>query len=126
MSEEFFQIGGVVNLIEGERDKDAIIFTVPDNKIFVIEFTGNNAFSQPKQSLFYALQITTKSHLGIYPLAVSGNTVFHDPEFPKRFFGSQLVKLYADPNSQIIFTVVRRETHANVRVFVDMCGFLIS
>jgi len=111
MSEEVFQIGGVVNLIEGERDKDVTIFTVPDNKRFVIEFIGINAFGQPNQSLFYALQITVSSRLGIYPFAMSGNARFHDPEFPERFFGSQLAKLYADPNSQIILTVVRRETH---------------
>ena len=113
-----------MNLIEGERDKDATIFTVPDNKRFVIEFTGINAFGQPNQPLFYPHQITTKQSLGNYPLAMIGNAGFHDPEFQERFFSSQLMKLYADLDSQIIFTEAHRETYANVRVIVDMCGFL--
>jgi len=87
---------------------------------------GINAFGQPNQTLSYALQVTTSSRLGIYPFAVSGNTGFHDPEFPERFFGSQLVKLYATPNSLIILTIVCREIYAIIRVFVDMCVFLID
>jgi len=39
----------------------------------------------------------TASHLGIYPIVLTGSSTIADPDFPARSFGSQLVRLYADP-----------------------------
>lgn len=68
--------------------------------------------------------MTTRSKTGIYPIAPAGTSEIADPEFPARYFGSQEVTLYADPKSNLIFTVARKDTSANVRVFIDICGLL--
>ncbi len=126
MAKEPYQMGGVVNLVEGEKHKDVSILTIPAKKRFDIKFVGINGFGQPNQPLFFSLQVWTKSRQGLYPIAPTGNSEVGDPEYPKRFFGSQEVKLYADPGSKLIFTVARRDTYAKVRVFVDVCGFLVD
>ncbi|MGE3979119.1 MAG: hypothetical protein AB7F94_16285, partial [Nitrospira sp.] len=78
------------------------------------------------QSLFYAVHATTCSTVGIYPIAPTGMAEIDEPEFPARFFGSQQAILYADPGSDLIFTVARKETTGNVRVFIDICGLLVD
>jgi hypothetical protein len=126
MAKNPYQMGGVVNLVEGESVKDVSILTLPARKGFEIKFVGINGFGQPNQPLFFALRVSTQSRTGNYPIALTGNSEIADPEFPKRFFGSQQVELYADPGSELIFTVARRDTYAKVRVFVDMYGFLVD
>ncbi len=119
-----FQTGAIVNLSGGESSKEVVISTIPARKRFHIKFLGLNGFGQPNQPLFYAIQVTTGSRLGIYPIAPSGVADIAEPEFPARYFGSQDVMLYADPGSDLIFTVARMDTTGNVRVFIDLCGIL--
>lgn len=126
MAQRPFQTGAVVNLDAGESVKDVVVCTVPARKRFEIKFLGINGFGHPNQPLFYAVQVTTKSVLGIYPIAVTGLAEIAEPEFPTRYFGSQEVMLYADPKSDLLFTVARKETTGNVRVFINLCGMLVD
>ncbi|MDF0677426.1 MAG: hypothetical protein P0120_24275 [Nitrospira sp.] len=126
MAQRPFQTGAVVNLSEGESTKEAVIVTVPRKKRFHTQSVGINGFGQPNQSLFYAVHVTTRSRVGIYPIAPTGIAEIDEPEFPARFFGSQEAILYADPGSDLIFTVARKETTGNVRVFIDICGLLVD
>ncbi|MBK9308496.1 MAG: hypothetical protein IPM58_15770 [Nitrospira sp.] len=124
MAQRPFQTGAIVNLRSGESSKDVVICTVPANKRFHVKFLGINGFGQPNQSVFYAIQVTTGSRLGIYPIAPSGVAEIAEPEFPARYFGSQEVMLYADPGSDLLVTVARKDTTGNVRVFIELCGIL--
>lgn len=126
MAQRPFQTGAVVNLNEGESSKDIVVCTVPTRKRFDVKFLGINGFGHPAQPLFYAVHVTTRSRVGIYPIAVTGVSEIDEPEFPARFFGSQEAMLYADPKSNLIFSVVRKDTAGNVRVFIDICGLLVD
>lgn len=126
MAQRPFQTGIVVNLSDGESTKETVIVTVPRKKRFHTQFLGINGFGQPNQSLFYAVRVTTRSRVGIYPIAPTGIAEIDEPEFPTRFFGSQETILYADPGSDLVFTVARKETTGNVRVFIDICGLLVD
>lgn len=126
MAQKPFQTGVAVNLDAGESIKDVVVCTVPARKRFEIKFLGINGFGHPNQPLFYAVQVTTKSVLGIYPIAVTGVAEIAEPEFPARYFGSQEAMLYADPKSDLIFSIARKDTTGNVRVFVNLCGMLVD
>lgn len=126
MAQRPFQTGAAVNLSSGESIKEVVLSTVPSKKRFHIKFLGINGFGQPNQPLFYAVHITTGSSTGIYPVSPNGVAEIAEPEFPVRYFGSQAVILYADPGSEVIFTVARKDTTGNVRIFIDLCGILID
>lgn len=123
---ETFCTGGVINLENGEYIKDLNLEGLPQNRRFIIEFVGINAFAQPGQKIFVALQVHTNSRKGIYPIAPIGNSPFSDPNYPARIFGSQQVQLYADPNSDLIITVARDNDNAGARAFIDLSGRLIK
>lgn len=126
MAQKPFQIGAVINLSDGESVKDIVIHTVPARKRLDVKFLGINGFGHPNQPLFYAVHVTTKSLLGIYPIAPTGIAEIDEPQFPMRFFGSQEAILYADPKSDLIFSVARKNTTGNVRVFINLCGLLVD
>lgn len=126
MAQRPFQTGAVVNLNDGESIKETVIATVPRKKRFHTQYLGINGFGHPNQPLFYAVHVTTGSRVGIYPIAPTGIAEIAEPEFPTRFFGSQVAILYADPKSDLIFTVARKDTAGNVRVFIDICGLLVD
>ena len=126
MDGETFSAGGVINLDDGESIKDFHLPVLPSDKLFIIEFVGINAFAQPGQILFIALQVHTNSLQGIYPIVPSGTSPFSDPSYPARIFGSQQVLLYADPNSTVIITVGRNTVNAEARAFVQLSGRLIT
>ncbi len=106
--------------------RDVVVYTVPARKRFEIKFLGINGFGHPNQPLFYAVQVTTKSLRGIYPIAPAGMAEIADPEFPMRYFRSQETMLHADQKSDLIFTVARKDTTGNVRVFINLCGLLVD
>ncbi|MGZ8374709.1 MAG: hypothetical protein ACXW4A_07225, partial [Nitrospira sp.] len=85
-----------------------------------------NGFGHPTQPLFYAVHVTTRSRVGIYPIGLTGVSEIDEPEFPARFFGSLEAMLYADPKSNLIFSVARKDTAGNVRVFIELCGLLVD
>ena len=126
MAQRPFQTGAVVNLSDGESTKEAVIATIPKKKRFHAQFLGINGFGHPNQSLFYALHVTTRSQVGIYPIAPTGISEIDEPEFPTRYFGSQGLILYADAGSNLIFSVARKNTTGNVRVMIDICGLLVD
>ncbi len=126
MAQRPFQAGAVVNLSDGESIKEAVIVAVPRKKRFHTQYLGINGFGHPNQSLFYAVHVTTRSRVGIYPIAPTGIAEIDEPEFPARFFGSQAATLYADPGSDLIVSVARKNTRGNVRVFIDICGLLVD
>ena len=126
MAQRPFQTGAVVNLSDGESTKEAVIATIPKKKRFHTQFLGINGFGHPNQSLFYALHVTTRSRVGIYPIAPAGVSEIDEPEFPTRYFGSQGIILYADPGSNLIFSIARKNTTGNVRVMIDICGLLMD
>lgn len=126
MKGEIFCTGGVVNLENGETIKDSQLTGLPGDKLFIIEFVGINAFAQPGQVLFIALQVQTNSVQGIFPIVPIGASSFTDPQYPARIFGSQQVRLYADPNSEILITVARDNDTADARIFVQLSGRIIT
>ena len=126
MAQKPFQTGAVVNLSDGESGKDVVVYTVPARKRFDVKFLGINGFGHPHQPLFYAVHVTTRSQVGIYPIALTGISEIAEPEFPMRYFGSQEAVLYADPKSDLVFSVARKDTTANVRVFISICGLLVD
>jgi hypothetical protein len=126
MAQRPFQTGAVVNLSDGESTKEAVIMTVPRKKRFHTQYLGINGFGHQNQPLFYAVHVTTRSRVGIYPIALTGIAEIAEPEFPARYYGSQVAILYADPKSDLIFTVARKDTGGSVRVFIDICGLLVD
>ncbi len=126
MAQRPFQAGTVVNLSDGESVKEAVIVTVPRKKRFHTQYLGINGFGHPNQPLFYAVHVMTRSGVGIYPIAPAGKAEINEPEFPARYFGSQVTMLYADPGSDLIFSVARKNTTGNVRVMIDICGLLVD
>ncbi|MBS0155683.1 MAG: hypothetical protein JSS38_13875 [Nitrospira sp.] len=126
MAQRPFQTGAAVNLSAGDSVKDVVVCTVPARKRFDVKFLGINGFGHPNQPLFYAVQVTTKSVLGVYPISLTGIAEIAEPEFPMRYFGSQEVMLYADPKSDLIVSVARKDTTGNVRVFINLCGMLVD
>jgi hypothetical protein len=126
MKGETFSTGGVINLGNGESIQDFHFTGLPKDKLFIIEFVGINAFAQPDQVLFVALQVFTNSVQGIYPIVPLGTSPFSDPTYPARIFGSQHVRLYADPNRDLIVTVARSHDNADARAFVQLSGRLIT
>ncbi|MDF0652587.1 MAG: hypothetical protein P0121_14085 [Nitrospira sp.] len=126
MAQRPFQTGIVVNSNDGENGKDVVIYTVPARKRFDVKFLDINGFGQPNQSLFYAIHVTTRSEVGIYPIAVAGISEIAEPEFPTRFFGGQETTLYADPKSGILFSVARKDATGHVRVFISISGLLVD
>jgi hypothetical protein len=126
MNGEIFSTGGVVNLENGESIKDFHLTGLSENKLFIIEFVGINAFAQSGQILFIALQVFTNSVQGIYPIVPTGASPYSDPTYPARIFGSQQVRLYADPDSDLIITVSRNNDIADARAFVHLSGRIIT
>lgn len=126
MAQRPFQAGAVVNLSDGESGKDVVVCTVPARKRFDVKFLGINGFGHPNQPLFHAVHVTTRSLLGIYPIALTGISEIAEPEFPTRFFGGQEAALYADPKSDLLFSVARKDATGHVRVFISICGLLVD
>ena len=108
------------------RFEQPTLVTVPADKWLVIECIGINAFAQPGQIFFIALEVTTNQHLGIYPIVLAGNSTIAEPLFPARSFGSQLIRLYATPNSAVMLPISRNNAQGAARVFVDISGVLLD
>jgi hypothetical protein len=87
---------------------------------------GVNAFVQPGQTLFAALHVTTGGYVGIYPIVLAGSSTIADPTFPARAFGSQQVRFYADPKTNLDFSIARDDATADARIFVSVSGVLID
>jgi hypothetical protein len=119
-----FQTGVVVNLQDGEAGQQPTLVKVPADKWLVIEFIGINAFAQPGQIFVIALEVTTSHQLGTYPIVLSGSSTLAEPLFPARSFGSQLVRLYAAPHSEVMLPISRNNAQGAARVFVNISGFL--
>ncbi len=126
MAQRPFQAGVAVNLDVGESVKDVVVCTVPPQKTIRDQIRRHQWFGHSNQPLFYAVQVTTKSLLGIYPIAPAGMAEIAEPEFPMRYFGSQEIMLYADQKSDLIFTVARKDTTGNVRALINLCGLLVD
>lgn len=126
MAQKPFQTGAVLNLSDGEDTKDIVVCTIPPRKRFDIKFLGINGFGHPNQPLFYAVHVTTQSRVGIYPIAIAGLSEIDEPEFPTRYFGSQEAVLYADPKSDLVFSVARKSSTGSIRVIIDICGLLVD
>ena len=121
-----FQTGVVVNLRDGEDGQQPMLVTVPAKKCLVIECIGINAFAQPGQSFCIALEVTTSGHAGTYPIVLLGSSTIADPEWPARSFGSQLVRLYAAPHTQVLLPIKRNNAQRAARIFVDIAGVLVD
>ena len=123
-----FQTGVVVNLRDGEDGQQPMLVTVPAKKCLVIECIGINAFAQPGQSFCIALEVTTSGHAGTYPypIVLLGSSTIEDPEWPARSFGSQLVRLYAAPHTQVLLPIKRNNAQRAARIFVDIAGVLVD
>jgi hypothetical protein len=116
---------GVINLENGVGIMDFDITDLPQGKLFVIEFVGVNAFAQPDQSLFFALQVKTNTS-GVYPIVLNGESPFDDSVYPARYFGSQQVLLYADPDRTLKITFARHDSSGEARCFFDLSGRIID
>jgi hypothetical protein len=121
-----FQTGVVVNLRDGEAGQQPTLVTVPTGKCLLIECIGINAFAQPGQIFCIALEVTTSRHLGLYPIVLLGSSTLEDPEFPARSFGSQLVHLYAAPQTQVLLPITRNNARGTARVEVHISGGLVD
>jgi hypothetical protein len=74
MSGKPFQVGGVINLANGEETKDIQLPKIAKDRLFVVEFVGVNGFVQQNQTLFVSLEAYTNSVPGIYPIITSGTS----------------------------------------------------
>ncbi len=99
---------------------------MPQSERFIIECVGINAFGQPGQRLFVAVHITTGDTIGIYPIVLAGSSSIADPTYPDRTFGSQQVRLYADPETNVDLSVARDDATAGARIFVSLSGIPID
>jgi hypothetical protein len=120
------QADELIDLAGGETGKQVTLLTMPRGKRFVIECVGVNAFLQPGQKLFVALHVTTGNRIGIYPIVLAGSSTIADPAFPSRTFGSQQVRLYADPETNVDFSVARDDATGGARIFVSLSGMLMD
>ncbi|HSF29447.1 MAG TPA: hypothetical protein VLK82_03100 [Candidatus Tectomicrobia bacterium] len=121
-----FQADELIDLADGDAGKQVTLLTMPRGKRFVIECVGVNAFVQPGQRLFVAVHVTTGDAIGIYPIVPAGSSSIADPTFPARTFGSQQVRLYADPETNVDLSVARDDATAGARIFVSLSGMLID
>jgi hypothetical protein len=48
------------------------------------------------------------------------------PTYPARTFGSQQIRVYADPETNVDFSVARDNPAAGARIFVSLSGVLID
>jgi hypothetical protein len=119
-----------VNLLDGNFSVSDSIVTIPANRLFMVEFVGINAFAQENQELSVALEVTTTSdgipEMGIFPIVLGGKMAGSDPDYPLRLFGSQQVKLYADPDSDLKIVVTRNGSFSKARAMVHVSGLLID
>lgn len=120
-----FCIGGVINLVNGENVKNALIPGLPRDKMFLIEFVGVNGFAQSDQIIFVSVEVYTGARPGVYPIVLMGSSPYWDPTYPKRVFGSQRVILYADPNADITVAVARNNTNQDARVIIELAGRIL-
>ena len=120
-----FRVAGAVNHLEGETIKDCEL-SLPQDKLFIIEFVGINAFAQNGQDLFFALQVNEDSAVYTYPIAPTGSSPYLDPEYPARIFGSQQVRLYVGPGGKLIVTFARSGDNGDARAFFDISGRIIT
>lgn len=126
MDGEPFGTGGIINLVDGETIKDFQPPEFPLDKLFIIEFVGINAGAQPDQDLTIFLQVHTNTVKRIYPIVPMGKSPSpNDPEYPIDIYGSQQVRLYADPNSELIITARRSSGTGGARAIVDLSGRII-
>jgi hypothetical protein len=121
-----FQVGDLIDLADGESGKQVTLLTMPQGQRFVIECVGVNAFVQPDQRLFVALHVTTGDDSGIYPFVLAGSSTVADPTYPARTFGSQQVRLYADPEMNLELSVPCDDPTAGARIFVSVSGRLVD
>jgi hypothetical protein len=98
----------------------------PQGKRVVIECVGVNAFVQPGQRLFVALHVSTGDDICIYPIVLAGSSTIAAPTYPARTFGSQQIRVYADPETNVDFSVARDNPAAGARIFVSLSGVLID
>jgi len=68
MNGEIFSTGGVINLENGEGIRDFHLTGLPENKLFIIEFVGINAFVQSGQVLFAVPQDMAAPGFRLHPL----------------------------------------------------------
>jgi hypothetical protein len=104
------------------RSRQALYAIFPDKSVNMS--IGVNAFVQPGQTLFAALYVTTGGYVGIYPIVLASNSTIADPTFPARAFGSQQVQFYADPKTNLDFSIARVAAAADARIFVSVSGVL--
>lgn len=126
-----FFAGGTINLHNGETVKDFQLSELPQDKLFIIEFVGVNAFAQPDQILFIGLQVVTILDIGprtgLYPIVLTGTSPNSVPlPFPTRIFGSQQLRLYADLNSGLTISVARNNGDNDARASVSLSGRIIA
>jgi hypothetical protein len=118
--------GEVIDLAAGEAGKQVTIWVVPQGKPFVVECVGVNAFAPPGQKLFATLHVTTAGYVGIYSTILVGSSTIAEPAFPARSFGSQQVRLYADPETNLDFSIARDDATADAQIFLSVSGVLID
>ena len=126
MAQRPFQTGAIIDLSDGENVNEIVVYTIPARKRFDIKFLGINGFGHSNQPLFYAVHVTTRSYVGIYPIAITGIAEIAEPEFPTRYFGSQEATLYADSKTNVAFSIARKGTTGSVRAFINLCGLLVD
>jgi len=92
------------------------MFTVPKNKQLVIEFFSCNYDVPSGQSLFVVLETDGGGHgLHSFLAAKQGS-----PPGQDSFIISQLVRIFADPGTDVVLTAQRITTAGSV---VGTCGF---
>jgi hypothetical protein len=121
-----FHRGLVINLAQGEKQREAQLPNVPKNALFIIEFVSINSFLQQSQQLFFSLGVTTDTVTGIYPIVPAGSMASTDPAFAVRRFGSQRVLLYADANTAITITFARDNDKGAAEAIVEISGRLVT
>ena len=119
-----FTLASAISMTQGEFSKQETLYTIPEDRLFIIEYIGIGSSLQPQQELSAAIMPVFDGGLTVYPIAVLGTTSSHNPGMPLRRFGSQQMLLYA--NDHIDISAVRSSDEGEAHIEFNISGRLLE
>jgi hypothetical protein len=121
-------LASALSMAPGEFSKQKTLYTVTDDRLFIIEYIGIHSSLQASQELSAAIMPAfndgTKVGLTVYPIAISGTGASHNPAMPLRRFGSQELLLYA--NDRVDISALRSSDGGEAHIEFNISGRLLE
>lgn len=113
-----------ISMAQGEFSKQENIYTVPEGRLFVIEYIGIASSLQAQQELYTAIMPVYDGGLTVYPVNLPGTGPSYNPAMPLRRFGSKRLLLYA--NDRIDVSAVRGNDKGQAQIEFNVSGRLVE